>query len=218
MKINTLLFDIGDVLIDIDWQRGYRKLLGHMRDADGHLMTLEEITEQLHPGPYGSIWDEFSVNKINKTEFLTQVIDRTDYRGEIDLLEAELTDLFEPIDERINLLNRLTENKDITVALVSDTNDMHMSHIESKIPAIFFNIPLERRFYSHRLGLKKKLGKEVYETVLNSLGKKPENVLMIDDRIDNRVGADAIGLNFLHIQKHEDLATALINKPYELSF
>ena len=214
--ITTLLFDVGDVLIDIDWQRGFKRMIGYMKDDTGRDLSLEEISDRLHPSPYGSVFDDFGMSKTTREEFLKLCVERTGYTGNVKLLEEALTYIFEPLSHRIALLNRLIE-KGHQVALVSDTNEMHMTHIEEYIPSIFANIPVERRFYSYNLGLKKKLGKEIYESVLNSLGVKPENALMIDDRIDNKKGADAIGLNFLLIQKDEDLEAALRNAPYYLS-
>ena len=211
MTIKTLVFDVGDVLIDIDWQRGYNKMLGHMKHDDGREMTLEEVTEKLHPGPYGSVWDDFGMNKITRAEFLELVSQRTAYKGDHAILASALTEIFGPLTHRIALLNKLIADG-YNVALLSDTNEMHMTHIENTIPNIFKNIVPARRYYSYNIGLKKKLGKEIYEYVLNDMGVKPENALMIDDRIDNKKGADAIGLPFLLIQKDEDLAAAL--QPY----
>lgn len=207
--IKAVLFDIGDVLIDIDWQRGYKKLYGQMRDADQRLLTLEEITEKLHPGPYGSIWDDFGQNKITQEQFIAEVKNRTDYKGDERLLQSALTEIFEPLEHRIVLLNEMKENKKLQIALVSDTNGMHMDYIESYIPAIFDGIPIHHRFYSHRVGKMKKFGHEFYQHALDTLGVIPANALMIDDRLQNKHGAEKIGLNFLHIEKDEDLKAAL---------
>jgi FMN phosphatase YigB (HAD superfamily) len=120
-EITTLLFDIGDVLIDIDWQRGYKKVLGHIKDETGRDLTLEEITEKLHPGPYGSIWDDFGMNKMTRAEFLNIAAEKTGYKGDLNLFENALKQLFEPLPERIKLLNKLIAENKYTVALVSDT-------------------------------------------------------------------------------------------------
>ena len=207
--IKTLLFDIGDVLIDIDWQRGYKKMLGHMVDDNNQPLTLEAITEKLNPGPYGSIWDSFGMGRMTQETFIAEVIAQTGYASDTALLQVALTDLFGPLDHRIQLLNDLVLNSDMTIALVSDTNVMHMNHIEQTIPAIFENIPVERRFYSYRTGLKKKNGSDFYQHVLNNLNVAPQNAIMIDDRLQNKPGADAIGLHFLHIEKDGDLKQAL---------
>jgi FMN phosphatase YigB (HAD superfamily) len=199
--IKALLFDVGDVLIDIDWQRGHCKMLGHMKAADGTLLTLEEIAERMDPGPHGSVWDDFGAGTIDETDFLDAVSQKTGFGGDRKILRTALTELFEPLTHRIALLNDLI-GRQLAVVLVSDTNSMHVDHI-------FENIPVERRFYSHRIGHQKKNGKDIYEHVLRSLNVAPQNALMIDDRIKNKVGADEIGLNFLLIQKNEDLKAAL---------
>lgn len=207
--INTLLFDIGDVLIDIDWQRGYKKMLGHMVDENNQPLTLEAITEKLNPGLYGSIWDSFGMGHMTQESFMAEVTEKTGYTGDMHLLQTALTDLFGPLNHRIVLLNDLVVNTDMKVALVSDTNAMHMNHIEKTIPTIFENIPVERRFYSYQTGLKKKNGSDFYQHVLSTLNTAPQNAIMIDDRMQNKPGADAIGLNFLHIEKDGDLKKAL---------
>ena len=87
-----------------------------------------------------------------------------------------------------------------------------MDYIEKTIPDIFKQIAPARRYYSYNIGFKKMLGKEIYEHVLNDMNIQPQNALMIDDRIYNKNGADATGLNFLLIQKDEDLAAALVSQ------
>jgi FMN phosphatase YigB (HAD superfamily) len=217
-KITTLLFDIGDVLIDIDWQRGYKKMLGHMKHEDGRDLSLEEITEQLHPGPYGSIWDEFGKGVLTQDDFLEEVCNRTGYDGDRALLATALTEIFGPLPHRIELLNKIISQGKDRVALISDTNKMHMDYIEETIPTIFANIARPQRYYSYNLGLKKKLGKEIYEYVLKDMGITPQEALMIDDREQNKAGADAIDLNFLLVRKEEDLAALLCDEPYNLVF
>lgn len=217
MAITTLLFDIGDVLIDIDWQGGFSTLLGHARHADGRDMTLEEITAMLHPGPYASLFDRFGMGLTTKDEFLLLCAEHACYAGDILRLEQALTHIFAPLPERIALLNKLIASGKYNIALVSDTNHMHMDYIEQTIPDIFKQIDKNRRYYSHHLGLKKKLGKAIYEAVLNDMGVAPEHALMIDDRIDNKKGADAIGLHFLHILKRDDLEAALKNSPHHIT-
>ena len=217
MIITTVLFDIGDVLIDIDWQHGYRKMLGHMKHADGSDMSLDQITEKLNPGPYGSVWDDFGKGALTQDQFLDEICARTGYAGEKVPLASALTQIFNPLPHRIALLNRMIADGRYQVALVSDTNKMHMDYIECTIPDIFKNIPIARRYYSYNLGMKKKLGKEIYEYVLNDMGAKPENTLMIDDRDQNRIGAEEIGLPFLLIQKNEDLEAALKAAPHRLA-
>lgn len=218
MKIDTLLFDIGDVLIDIDWNRGFNKMLGQMKNAEGIDLNLQEISDRLHPGPYASVFDDFGMGKTTRSEFLNICAEKTRYTGDMTLLEQSLTCVFEPLPHRIVLLNELIDSGKYKIALVSDTNEMHMNYIESYIPDIFKNIAQPQRYYSYNLGLKKKLGKEIYEAVLKDMGIAAENALMIDDRVDNKKGADEIGLNFLLIQKDQDLEKILRDAPYHLVF
>jgi len=219
-EITTLLFDIGDVLIDIHWDKGFSKMLGHMKDEDGRDLTLEEISNKLHPasGGHGNAFDNFGVGKTNRVEFLQTCAERTGYKGDHTLLGLALTTIFEPLNERVALLNRLIADGKYNVALVSDTNEMHITYIEDYIPSIFQNIPVEKRFYSFNFGLQKRFGKSIYEYVLDKLSIEPQNALMIDDRKENKIGADEIGLNFLLIQKEENLELALRSEPYNLKF
>jgi putative hydrolase of the HAD superfamily len=217
-QITTLLFDLGDVLVDNNWQRSFSQLIGHMKDNNGKELNLEQITEKLHPGSHSDIWNDFGVGKISRAEFLENLITKMAFTGDHVLLEQALTKISEPIHERINLLNKLIDSGNYKIGIVSDTNEMHMTHIEVYIPSIFNKIPTENRFYSHNLGLEKRNGQAIYESVLKSLDVQPQNALMIDDRIKNKEGADAIGLNFLLIQKNEDLEIALRSDPYNLVF
>lgn len=212
--IQALLFDLGNVLIDIDWMRGSRKLAGKTFDADGKPHAAEDIFKIIDPNNHAAVWDEFGIGKFQTLEFLTMMADKMKFNESHDDIKIALNEIFEPLPERVRLFNDYLSRPDLKTAMVSDTNEMHIGYIENYIPSIFENLSCEKRFYSYSVGHMKKFGHEFYQYVLDAIGVKPENALMIDDSIKNKDGADKIGLNFLHIQKDEDLKAAL--KKYSL--
>lgn len=214
MTIKTILFDIGDVLIDIDWLRGYRLIEGMVTDINGSQVPITEM-KSIFFGEYQlPLINRFGVGSIAEDDFMTELLQNQKdqgivYTGDRHLMGRAFNEAFEPLSHRIAVLNRLLTETDYQIALVSDTNIMHMTHIENYIPDIFKNIPIERRFYSHTVGHEKKNGAAIYQKVLQSLGAEPASTLMIDDRIKNQVGALELGMNFMLLPKTDDLEERL---------
>jgi HAD superfamily hydrolase (TIGR01509 family) len=66
----------------------------------------------------------------------------------------------------------------------------------------------EKIFVSSEIGAKKP-EKEIYLFVLNALGRKPEEVIFIDDQEKNVVGAQRVGINGILFKSREQLEKEL---------
>jgi FMN phosphatase YigB (HAD superfamily) len=212
-QIRTLLFDIGNVLINIEPRRGYHWLNGLFTDTEKQILSPDAIATVIGT-QRKEIWHKAGTGDISAegigSLFLQAIAaQNVSYQGDVKTLRKALSDEFEPLPERIALLNRLIDDGRYQVALVSDTNEWHMSHIEETIPQIFSNLSPERRFYSHAVKYRKENGPDIYRHVMQALDASPETSLMIDDRDQNKKGADVLGLNFLHVQKDENLEKRL---------
>lgn len=207
--IHTLLFDIGDVLLEIDWTRRSHILFGKVFDENGVPLNLEQLNSIVSSGVLRHLADRLGRGELSTTDFLEQAMHLTRYNGDIAFFRNALSDVFVPLATRIDFFNRLSQRDDCVLAFVSDTNALHVEHIEHSFPELFMHIPDERRFYSHRIGAQKKNGPAIYQHVVTALNVPPENVVMIDDRLQNKPGCDALGIEFLHVLKEDDLEEKL---------
>lgn len=215
MTIKNIIFDIGDVLVSIDWLRGHDLLQGEMTDSDGQELTGPLLHKKIFSPLQVKNWDNYGDGRIGDVEFIKTLRsnlshDGVTYQGDDELLLRVVSEVFEPIPERIALLNRLIATGRYQVALLSDTNPLHADYIEKTAAAIFTHIPAERRFYSHDLGYQKKNGPEIFQKMLRALDAVPNETLMIDDRIKNQTGAEATGINFMLLNRNDDLVVRLL--------
>jgi 5-amino-6-(5-phospho-D-ribitylamino)uracil phosphatase len=66
----------------------------------------------------------------------------------------------------------------------------------------------DKMFVSYKLGLTKP-GKEIYMYALRKLGRKPEEAVFIDDRLQNIETARSLGMNVVQFKSAEQLKTDL---------
>jgi putative hydrolase of the HAD superfamily len=64
------------------------------------------------------------------------------------------------------------------------------------------------RFYSYELGVRKP-EPQIYRLALTRAGLTPEETLLIDDRLENIVGARAVGMQTLHFPAPEGIELRL---------
>ena len=89
------------------------------------------------------------------------------------------------------------------VYLLSNTNDIHLQHINNiLLPQVNHHTSLDdffhRAYYSHRMK-KRKPDAEIFEQVLNESNFLPGETLFLDDNQSNVEGAGKLGIKTLHV-------------------
>jgi len=189
--ITTVIFDLGGVLFDIDYQRTQK--------AFQKLATITDFNEVYSQQKQEGIFDEFEKGNISPTKFR---------QGLRNWLPERVTD--EQIDsawnalligfpaERIAMLANLKDKYNLF--LLSNTNEIHLVevmnmlkiHTPEGLDKVF-----KKEYYSCRMGLRKP-DKQIYERVLTENKLNPANTLFVDDLAQNIEGAQLIGLQILH--------------------
>ena len=96
--------------------------------------------------------------------------------------------LFEPEENTIEYVEKLSCKLDLY--LLSNSFKWSEESFNSMGLKPFF----KKAFFSHKLGLAKP-DKKIYEVAINEIGLKPEEMIFIDDKIDNVIAANNVGLN-----------------------
>lgn len=211
--IKALLFDIGNVLITFDKVRGYPHVQGKLFDNSLRLSRPDSITNVIYDA-HSHLWGQLRLGRMAEDEFLSAYWESWDSlgfscEGEADDVQRAIDDQFEPLVERIALLNKFKAAGDYKIALVSDTIPSHMRWMEKILPQIFAGVADAQRVYSYEVGSTKSTGIAMYGEALRSLGVEAHEAVMIDDLHINRPCAEALGLSFLRIDPHEDLQARL---------
>lgn len=197
--IDTLLLDLGGVLIDVDYHASAHafKSLG-FTDFD----TLYSKAKQDH------LFDGFETGALSPAEFRARIR---------QLFRPEITD--EQIDtcwnamlgsipqERIALVSRLKQQ--YKVLLLSNTNAIHVpafsAIVERENGIADLKALFHGAYYSCEIGLRKP-DASAYHHVLAQHGADPHRTLFIDDSIQHVAGARAAGLEAEHLKlENEDL-------------
>lgn len=199
MRYDTILLDLGGVLIDVDYHASARAFhaLG-FEDFDG----LYSKAEQDH------LFDGLETGELSPAQFRDRI--RQLFRP--DITDREIDACWNAMlgiipAERITLVERLKEH--YQVLLLSNTNAIHVPAFEAIVARdngiVDFKGLFHGAYYSCEIGLRKPHA-EAFHHVLQRHHADPARTLFIDDSIQHVVGARKAGLHAEHLElDHEDL-------------
>ncbi|MEG1371904.1 MAG: HAD family phosphatase [Mucinivorans sp.] len=188
-KIETIIFDFGNVLLDIDISLtvdAFRK------------MGIDKFDERdIHPNNIG-IFHDMEIGKASKDDFLAQMRSMSSRSEEI--ADQQIIDVWNrlilPFDyTKFELLDKLA--KKYNVILLSNTNKLHHDFFEHKFDCENpfgrpFKSFFDYVFYSDEMKLRKP-EREIYEVVQDTAKFDPQRTLFIDDNAPNLVEPAKMG-------------------------
>ena len=197
--MDTLLLDLGGVLIDVDYQASARAFVDLGYDRFDALYSKAK---------QDNLFDAFETGELSSARFRDRIR---------ELLNGPLSD--EAIDacwnamigtipqERIELVERLKQK--YTVLLLSNTNAIHVPAFEAIVARVNsiddFKALFHGAYYSCEIG-KRKPDAEAFHHVLHLHGSTPERTLFIDDSNQHVIGAREAGLRAEHLDlSREDI-------------
>lgn len=206
-KFEAIIFDLGNVLYDVDVQRSVEAFEKHgLKDFD-KLYSLQEQSK---------LFDELETGKIGQEEF----IERINKIVNPPLTPNAIIDSWNELligvpQENFEILLEIKEK--YKTLLLSNTNAIHMAFIDAYMKENFgvhsLSALFDKAYYSFEVGLRKP-GREIYDFVVKENNLDLETTLFIDDNEDNIKGARQAGLISHHKIKNETLRD-VVNK-YDL--
>ncbi len=186
-KIKNIIFDLGGVFIDIDFNKTKNAF-----EASG-IVDYAAKFGQHHASP---MFQDFETGKLSAKEFLEEFRNNFNTR----LSDEEITKAwnamlghFDPA--KLQWLE--TVNKGYCTYLFSNTNILHQHQFEPQFVQEIGR-PIQDYFlhtyYSHDLGLRKPTV-ESFEKILQEQGLDKNETLFVDDTIGNIEGAKEAGLH-----------------------
>lgn len=192
MKITSIIFDFGNVILDIDTQRTV-DALSKYGFQDWQRMDSPEFYQQII-FPLEKGLDSPEVFRDKMRDFLQ--MDLSD--EQIDTAWNAL--LFRLTKERITLLEKA--RKHYSIFLLSNSNLIHYQKFVQDLSSNFgyaqFEGLFDKAYFSFELQMIKPDTK-IYDFVLNDQKLHPAETLFIDDRIDNIEGAEKTGMQTFHL-------------------
>jgi len=191
--IDTLIFDFGDVFINLDKQGAMQNALNLF-----NMNTLEDDmikTNML-----------YEVGKVSTDEFIDFYTSKFSYLNENQVIEAWNYILKDFPEYRLKFIQQLAEEKRFKLILLSNTNDMHIDFIKSNVSFYEdFKSCFDQFYLSQEIQLRKP-NKDIFDFVLESNNLKPEQCFFVDDTKENTDMAESLGIKVWNIDEtNEDV-------------
>jgi glucose-1-phosphatase len=190
-SIKNLVFDLGGVILDLAVDQtiqAFANLAG---------MSTEKATSIFHTSPEFNLYEKGGMTDQQFRDFLKSAYMPGATDAEIDNAWNQMLRRI-PV-RKLELLENLKRRH--RVLLLSNTNEIHLSYINSKLlPTGIHSLDkyFHKAYYSHRM-LKRKPDAEIFEQVLLENNFIPEQTLFLDDNVMNIKGAESVGMKTVHV-------------------
>ena len=197
-KIRNIVFDLGGVLVDLD----FKAAINGLQQAG-----FANVKEQLLAFDRGGIFQKFEVGEITADEFRTAIRENSTVTltdEEVDALWNLM--LLEIPREKLELILELRSK--YMVYLLSNTNAIHWDYVcKNAFNYRGFRMEdyFEETFLSFEMHLAKP-DKAIFEKVLSEANLLPEETLFIDDSEANCKAAQEVGIHAHHYHVGDDLS------------
>jgi FMN phosphatase YigB (HAD superfamily) len=202
--VRNFLFDLGNVILDIDIPGTINRLRSFLRPG---------ISEE----PFHYALEEYECGKISTDIFINSLLKLSTHRTQaLDVMLAWNGMLIGIPPQRLEMLERLRRN--FQVYLLSNTNELHIDWLHQYMEKTYGIPDFESRFfdnafYSFRMG-DRKPNASIFQLVIDTAGIRPESTLFLDDLPDNIQVARELGFQTLLVNPADDITTLLGNKGY----
>lgn len=191
-KIHAFIFDIGNVLLRLDYTRAQR-LLREANAPEPDRSALATVAKDYERG------------LMDSENFLSALSGIYGHAVDKEILRSAWVDMFEPHEPMWNVVMSLQGR--FPLYLLSNTNALHHDFIVQ-------NYEIFKKFSDGVYSYQAKLLKpepEIYHLAIQQFGVCPEETCYIDDLTLNVEGACAAGLQALHydLEAHEDFVAEL---------
>ncbi len=195
MKISTIIFDLGKVLIDFDYGLALHRL------AQRSELTREEVDDLAYRDHSRLV--KYERGEMTTEAFFSEQCEAFRFRGTPAELQEIWCDIFAPIEEHIRMARCLAEY--YPVGLLSNISEAHIEFLEARHD--FFPV-FREKIYSCRVGCVKP-ERAIYDHALERLKADRFETLFIDDLEANVLAASGMGWQTIHLRSDVSLKHAL---------
>jgi putative hydrolase of the HAD superfamily len=201
--INTIIFDFGDVFINLDKQASINALkklgLSHWND------DLKQLNLQFEKG------------QISREDFLLGIQKHVPNASFDEILEAWNAILLDFPLHRLEFVQKLS--KKYRLFLLSNTDSIHIDTFEQENGISFYSDfyqCFEKVYFSYEIGMRKP-DIEIFNYLLKKYDLSAKRTLFIDDNKENTDAALSLGLQVWNLQVgQEDVVDLFSKKDLEL--
>ncbi|WP_179349729.1 HAD family hydrolase [Winogradskyella pacifica] len=195
-KIKTLIFDFGDVFINLDKQGAMQNALNlfNIDVFDADIIKTNELYE---------------VGKISTAEFIQFHKTKFPKISETNLIDAWNCILKDFPSHRLDFIKHLALQKNYKLILLSNTNHMHIDFIKANVPFFDeFKNCFDKFYLSQEIHLRKP-NTDIFEFVLEQNNLMASECFFIDDTKHNTDTAKSMGFHTWNIDETKEDVTTL---------
>lgn len=197
--IDTLIFDFGDVFINLDKEGAMQNALNLFKlDTFEEDMTNTNIL--------------YEIGKISTEEFIAFYSSKFPHLTKQQLIDAWNFILRDFPKYRLEFLQKLAKEQRYKLILLSNTNDMHINFIKANVSFYEdFKNCFDQFYLSQEIHLRKP-NRDIFDFVLDNNNLKPEQCFFVDDTKDNTDTAKSLGINVWNIDETKEDVINLFNQ------
>jgi HAD superfamily hydrolase (TIGR01509 family) len=189
--IKTLIFDFGDVFINLDKQ-------GSMKNALD-LFGIETFEDDMIATNI-----QYEIGNISTSEFIQFYKSKFPSLIDTDIINAWNYIIKDFPKYRLDFIATLAQNKKYKLVLLSNTNDLHIDYIKRNISFYeAFKNYFDEFYLSQDIHLRKP-DKDIFEFILKENNLIANECLFIDDTKDNTEIAEQLGFHIWNIDETSD--------------
>ncbi len=193
---DALLFDLGRVVLKIDFPRALACWAGHAGCQPSEIAARWAIDETYHHHERGTISDEAFFDELRRSLGIA-ISDAQFLEGWNAIFAGEM-------DGIAPLLERAARH--LPLYVFSNTNRAHVAHF-TQIHAETLK-PFRELYYSSSIGHRKP-DAAGFDHVVSEIGVPASRIVFFDDLAENIDGARARGIKAVHVTTSRDVAEAL---------
>lgn len=190
-KIKSILFDLGNVLIKLDFEALEKGYMEHAKFPKGSM--IEYMMDS-------SLMNRYMEGDLNSAQFYRKT-------KKLFKMDINLTDfyriwnsMFIPYPEMEELIKCVkATHPEIKMVLLSNTNEAHYEHIRDEYSVIKL---MDAHLVSHEFGAQKP-DPAIYKEALRLAGTLPKDTFYADDRADLIEAARLMGIRAFQFTTHE---------------
>jgi putative hydrolase of the HAD superfamily len=194
--VDALLFDVGNVLVEIDFERVFAAW------AVSAGLPVEKVRERFE---FDAVHRAFEVGRIDAAGFFEHVRGLLRVPLPDESLAAGWNAVFVGEVAAMAALIRSVAGR-VPFYVLSNTNPVHHDHWRARFASILQ--PFDAVFVSCELG-ERKPERAAYDAVLARIGADPKRVVFFDDLAENAAGARSLGMPSFVVGGAADVRAAL---------
>ena len=195
----ALLFDLGGVVLDVDFDRALSVWAPHSRLPPERLRDRFQLDQ-----PY----ERHETGHLEADGYFAHLRELLALECGVAEVRAGFNAIFRgEIAETVQLLD--AARRHVPCYAISNTNAVHVAEIERAFPQLLPRFT--RVFASHEIGYRKP-HRAAFEHVLREIGVPAPEVLLFDDLAPNVEAAQALGLQAVLVRSPADVREALAQR------